>query len=128
MSYAFAWVAPLAFPVCGASAKKLARGSPWVAEDFFLGVEFALATLAASLITLFNVDKSTVYPASRIAAGALFFITSFFLLLWMQSIRQDWRSRPQNRKGQLFWLLAVCNLVGAGLMMAFIVFLIGARS
>lgn len=128
VSYACALAAPLILLACGASAKKLARGSPWIAEDFFFGVELTLASLGACIVNLLFVIRSARGFDGRITANVLFFAIGFFLLLWMLAVHRDWLSRPQNRKGQLFWLLGVCNAVAVGLMMAFVVFMEGGRT
>lgn len=118
--------------LCGALAKKLVRGSPWQRDDFFLGVELSLAAMASALVYMFDLAKlSSESPSSdslpqKITATATFLALCFFLLLWIMSAHQDWEERSQNPRGQIIWLGVVANLVGAGLIATFVLFVKGA--
>jgi hypothetical protein len=122
---------PLVLIFSGALAKKLVRGSAWRASDFFLGVELALAAMASGLVYIFDLSKvaqSTPVGNSvnnKIAATASFMALCFFLLLWVLSTHQDWEKRPQNPRGQIVWLGIIANLVGAGLIAAFVLYVKG---
>jgi hypothetical protein len=58
-------------------------------------------------------------------ATASFLALCFFLLLWILSIHQDWEKRSQNPRGQLVWLGIITNLVGAGLLVVFVLLVKG---
>lgn len=130
--YLIALGIPLILLFCGALAKKLVRGSQWQRSDFFLGVELSLAAMASALVYFFDLAKLTQSQAAtaasipqKIAATASFLALCFFLLLWVLSTHQDWEKRSQNPNGQLVWLGLIANLIGAGLLAAFVLFVKG---
>jgi hypothetical protein len=123
---------PLILISCGAFAKKLVRGSIWKQSDFFMGVELSLAAMASALVYLFDLSKlsstqsaSGVLVPEKMIATATFLALCFFLLLWVLSTHQDWEKRSQNPSGQFVWLGIVANLVGVGLLAAFILLVKG---
>lgn len=130
--YVPALVIPLLFIFCGAFAKKLVRGSAWQQSDFFLGVELCLAAVASGLIYGFGLAKLPVDQSGMVAslsgkitAIAIFLAICFFILLLVLAIHQDWLKKPQNPRGQFVWLAIVGNLIGAGLLAAFVIFVTG---
>lgn len=130
--FATALVVPLLFIACGAFAKKLARGSGWQRSDFFLGVELCLAAMAVALIYGLELAKLPVNQpdtatsvTQKAASTAAYLALCFFILLWILTIHQDWVKRTQNPRMQFVLLVIVTNLVGAGLLAAFVVFVIG---
>ena len=130
--YLIALGIPVILLFCGALARKLVRGSKWQRSDFFLGVELSLAAMASALVYVFDLAKLTQSQAvtsasipQKIAATASFLALCFFLLLWILSTHQDWEKRSQNPNGQLIWLGLIANLVGAGLLAAFVLFVKG---
>lgn len=129
-SYITAIVVPILLILCSAVAKKLVRGSAWQRSDFFLGVELSLAAMAAGLVNFLDLSKPALANASQLSPQkttetAVFVAICFFLLLWILSTHQDWEKRAQNTKGQIVWLGVISNLVGAGLMVAFILYVKG---
>lgn len=128
--YITALVVPVVLIVCSAFAKKLVRGSSWQRSDFFLGIELSLAAMASGLIHFLDLSKMALKGTSSISPEkttetAVFVVICFFLLLSVLSIHQDWERRPQNMSGQLIWLGVLSNLIGAGLMVAFILLVKG---
>jgi uncharacterized membrane protein YdcZ (DUF606 family) len=130
-SYFIALCVPILLLLCSALAKKLVRGSGWARTDFFLGVEMALAALASGFVNFLDLSKPALaspnvsVSALKTTETAVFVVLCFFLLLWILSVHQDWEKRAQNPKGQWFWLGGVANLIGAALMVTFIVFIKG---
>ena len=131
-AYLIALGIPLVLILSGAFAKKLVRGSAWQASDFFLGVELSLAAMASAMVYVFDLARilgattlATNGINSKIAATASFLALCFFLLLWVLSTHQDWEKRSQNRMGQIIWLGVIANLIGAGLMAAFVLYVKG---
>jgi hypothetical protein len=130
--YLIALGIPMILILSGALAKKLVRGSGWLRSDFFLGVELSLAAMASALVYVFDLAQLSTSPASiastlpsKIAATASFLALCFFLLLWILSTHQDWERRSQNPRGQTVWLGILANLVGAGLLAAFVLLVKG---
>lgn len=128
--YITAIVVPILLILCSAVAKKLVRGSTWQRSDFFLGVELSLAAMAAGLVNFLDLTKPALTNASQLSPQkttetAVFVAICFFLLLWVLSTHQDWEKRTQNTGGQIIWLGVISNLVGAGLMVAFILYVKG---
>lgn len=116
----------------GAFAKKLVRGSSWERFDFFLGVEFTLAAMSSALIYVVDLVKlgsnNPTIPnvlMNKIAATTAFIALTFFLLLWILSMHQDWQKRNNNPRGQIFWLGIVANTIGAGLLATFVLLIKG---
>lgn len=123
---------PIILLACGAFAKKLVRGSPWERFDFFLGVEFTLATMSSALIYVFDLVKLGLNSPSvsntlmsKFAATAAFIALTFFLLLCVLATHQDWQLRNNNPNGQIFWLGVFANLIGAGLLATFVLLVKG---
>lgn len=130
--YLIALGIPLILILSGALARKLVRGSEWQRADFFLGVELSLAAMASALVYVFDLARLTTADAAptpsvseRMVATASFLALCFFLLLWVLSAHQDWEKRVQNPNGQFLWLAIIANLVGAGLLAAFVLFVKG---
>ncbi len=130
--YLIALGIPLLLILCGAFAKKLVRGPGWQRSDFFLGVELSLAAMASALVYVFDLSKLTTNQidsmaslSQKIATTAFFIALCFFLLLWILSTHQDWEKRIQNPRGQLIWLAVIANLVGSGLLAAFVLLVKG---
>lgn len=128
--YIIAIAIPLILILSGGFAKKLVRGSSFQWKDFYLGVEMTLATLGASLTNFFDLRKldqnghANIDPAN-ITKNATFLAVSFFSLLIIMTVHQEWESRNQAPQKQLFWLGIFANLIGAGLMIAFTLFVKG---
>jgi hypothetical protein len=113
-----------------AVAKKLVRGSRWRRNDFFLGVELSLAAMAAGLTNFLELSKAArasggVLSPEKTASTAVFIVLCFLMLLVVLSAHQDWERRPQSPVQQLIWLGVVCNLIGGGLMIVFILYVKG---
>jgi hypothetical protein len=88
--------------------------------------------MASALVYVFDLAKLTVaqtgVPSTlpqKIAATASFLALCFFLLLWVLSTHQDWERRSQNPRSQFVWLAVIANLVGAGLLATFVLFVKG---
>ena len=125
---------PIVLIVSGALAKKIVRGSRWRPADFFLGVELSLASMASALVYIADLSRLSIvsirqdpFLESKLAATATFIALCFFLLLWIVSTHQDWEKRSQNPKGQIIWLGGIANLIGAGLLAAFVLFVKGVQ-
>jgi hypothetical protein len=119
---------PIVFLVSGALAKKIVRRNGWERSDFFLGVEFTLAAMSSQLIYIFDlVDLGTggSFTIShdlmkKFAATGIFLAFTFLILLFVLGMHQEWERRNNNPRGQIFWLGIVTNLLGAGLLVAFV--------
>lgn len=129
----FNYIAPLAVPIAflliGAFAKKLVRGSGWLASDFYLGVELTLAALASSLVFLLELSSQSSLQSiqEKALVSAFYIITNFFLLFYVMTIHQDWKQRPHNLRGQHFWMGGVSNLIGASLLAGFVIVVKGVN-
>lgn len=124
---------PLLLIFCGAIARKIVRGKNWERSDFYLGVELVLLSLGSALLYLYDlitiqsltVEQSLVL-AVRMRNVSVFLLTSFFLLLWVLSMHQDWQGRTGNSRKQFFWLVIFCNAIGIGLLASFVLLVKGA--
>jgi hypothetical protein len=130
--YVVALVVPVLLLLTGALGKKLASKRPWQQEDFHLGVEFTLAALSAAFTQVLDLARDLSKSAANADAPAImragvFAVLSFFLLLLVLSLHQDWQVPPVPegadpaavRRKQFWRLVVVGNAVGAGLMICF---------
>ena len=130
-----ALIIPMALLFCGAFAKKLVGASPWKREYFYLGVEFTLAALSSALLFVFDIAKSIVQGKppgliswdQQLALTTSFTAITFFLLLVVLSIHQDWESKSKRRREQIIWLCVISNLIGAGLFAGFVLLVKGIQ-
>jgi hypothetical protein len=129
MQYVVAVGIPLVLIGSGALAKKLVRGSAWIASDFFLGVQLALAAMGSSLIFVSELARvaDTQMVQSKLLVAGLFIAACFFLLFLVMAVHQDWEKRPQDSKGQMLWLGGLCNLIGVALLAGFVLFVKGTN-
>jgi len=130
--YLIALGIPTILLISGEMAKKLVRGTGWQRFDFFLGVEFTLASMSSALIHFFDLVKGDSNPASgtgivmpQVAATSTFVAIAFFLLLFVLATHQDWEKRNNNPTGQILWLGLMSNFVGAGLLATFVLLVKG---
>jgi hypothetical protein len=119
---------PLVLAVLGILGKKLARGKgnpSWRRSDFYLGVEFTLAGVAAALINLLEI---LLKPGRNLAPGdgtllMLNFGTLFFgmlLFMFVLSFHQDYEDEKHMdiaRKKELKMLGGVCNAIGFAVLL-----------
>lgn len=128
--YVIALVVPIVLILSSAFAKKLVRGSTWIRTDFFLGVELALSAIAAALTNFLDLSKAATtddvqIDANNLAKNGSFLAICFFLLLVILATHQEWERQMGARAAQLFWLGAFCNVIGAGLLIAFLILVKG---
>lgn len=122
---------PVVLIICGALARKLVRGTTWQPADFYLGVELALSALASAMVYVVDLAKLTgadppdTSVPTKLAATGAFLAVCFLLLLSVLSTHQDWEKRTQNPRKQVIWLGIVSNLLGAGLLAAFVLLVKG---
>lgn len=136
--YTVAVLIPTILLLSGAFAKKLVRGSSWEQKDFFFGVEFTLAAMSSALVYIFDLSKdlsknsvtatgtATLIPV-KLTVTAAFIAVTFFLLLWVLSTHQDWEKPTADKKKQFWRLCVLANLIGGGLMAAFILVVKGVE-
>ena len=129
ISYFIAIGIPLIFLLLGVLAKKLARGSKWKRTDFYLGIESTLAAFSAELIYGFDLYKMSFMPGvstsalmAKSAVTLVFVIITILLLLVVVSTHQDWLKRNTVRKSQILMLGIGTNIIGTGVLLAFILF------
>ena len=114
---------PAILLIAGSLAKKLARGPGWKQEDFYLGVEFTLSALSASLMYVVELGSAPRHgpgpDLSRLVSAGVFSIVTFVLLLVVLSFHQDWDVPERRGRSQFLILVVFCNFVGFGLLAAF---------
>src|ERR1044072_6304502 len=115
--YVVAFCVPVGVLVIGALAKKIMRGPGWLRSDFYLGVELALASLASDLDYLLSLAGR-----GRSATGATIFLVGVLtFLFFLVAEQQDW-GKSSSSRWQVFHLCVVSNLVGGGLLVAFLLY------
>jgi hypothetical protein len=132
--YLFAIGIPIIFIIIGGLAKKLVRGPGWDRKDFFLGIQSTLATISAQLVYLYDIVKDgitsnglTVNSVQKLALSALSFLITIPVLFLVLILHQEWGQRNNNRKGQIVWLGIIANLIGAGLLVGFLLAIKGVK-
>ena len=123
---------PLLLISCGAFARKLVRGTKWKRSDVYMGVELTLAAMTSALVYIFDLTKlspsapgTVAVPTLRLAGAGSFLAICFFLMLWVMALHQDWDKSSANAKFQFLWLGLIANLIGAGLLTAFVLLVKG---
>lgn len=126
---------PLILILIGATAKKLVRGTGWQREDFFLGMELALAGMSSALIYVYeaaaamnSARSAGTVNAESLSAAVVFLTISLFCLMGVMAIHQDQQRRRRSRGSQWFWLGGVTNMAGAVLLAAFILLVKGVQT
>lgn len=120
-----ALLVPLTFLLFGGVAKKLVRGSSWLLEDFYLGIEASLAAFSYGLEYLFELAKTAKTSPTistivdKLIFEGVFLVAAFGLLFVVMAEHQQWQPRPDSTAKKIR-LLGVCNAVGCGLIFAFI--------
>ena len=128
--YVIALVVPIILIVSSAFAKKLVRGTTWERADFFLGVELSLASIAATLTNFLELAKEATDGTIKIDPNSLakngaFLAICFFLLLVVLTTHQEWQGRKDSPRAQMLWLGVFANMMGAGLLVTFIILVKG---
>lgn len=124
---------PVILLLAGSFAKKLVRGPGWEAKDFFLGIESTLAAMTSALIFIFDIVKeisiiknpNSIIVTTKLSSSAGFIAICFLLLMWVMATHQNWEYRSDNPKLRIFWLGIICNLIGSGLIIAFVLLVKG---
>jgi hypothetical protein len=132
--YLIAFGIPIVLMLCSAISKKIVRGSAWLASDFYLGVELTFSAFGSAMVyfyelqqTLTKKESNSLNVGYKMTATATFLAISFFLLLIILAIHQDWTGRVQNPKGQHFMLGILCNIIGITLFVLFITLVKGIQ-
>jgi hypothetical protein len=127
LGYLSALGVPVVLLLCGALSKKLVRGSSWIRNDFFLGVELSLTALGSGLGYIAEITRSSRITnfQEKGAVASVYCVTCFFLLFIVMSMHQDWEKRPQNINGQVIWLGLICNFIGISLVSSFVLLVKG---
>ena len=118
---------PIVLAIVGILGKKLARGKGWRRADFYFGVEFTLAGVAAALASIFDLLLKPGRNAQTIDNKLLLlnFIVAFIgmvLFMFVISLHQDYENvsnTGEDRKKELKMLAGASNVLG------FIMMLIG---
>lgn len=131
-SYVIAFGVPIVIILCGSFVKKIARGAGWQKQDFFLGRELLLATIAASISYLSDILKNvptgstlTTDLLNKIVGTPILIVFCLGFILWCVSSHQEWDKKTLSTMGQIFWLGIVNNFVGMGSFIAFILWIKG---
>ena len=120
--YLSIFIIPVVMLLIGAFGKKVARGKGWRRTDFALGADLTLTVLSLSLINVLDIAKEGAENGAMRLLMTVFLVVCCFCfftinLAWQQEheVASDGASR-----GQVIWLLGASNLVGLGLMVAFL--------
>jgi hypothetical protein len=118
---------PVVFLIMSGLSKKIIRGRGWDRKDFYLGIESTLAAISTQLVYIFDIVKLGNSPSGltkdlleKLTYTSLFFALSILVLMAVLIIHQEWDNRNNNRTGQIVMLIVINNLLGAGLLIGFI--------
>lgn len=141
-SYIVGFLIPLLFLIAGSFIKKIVRGSGWQREDFYLGIELVLSTITSNFIYFYDItkelSKAPTLPSGslnplvdlltkKLNASTSFICVTFFFLLAIMSIHQEWQLNRTNSKGQFLRLGVVCNVLGFIILFLFIAVVKGVQ-
>jgi hypothetical protein len=125
---------PLLLILMGAIARKLVRGTRWVRQDFYLGIDLALAALSSGLIYLYEIVQlmrqgppppgSPGYEHALLAATG-FIIVSLVALMLMLGLHQDEERAGLKPIRQFLSLGVLGNAASGGLLAMFILLVKG---
>ncbi|HWK88624.1 MAG TPA: hypothetical protein VNP72_01465 [Longimicrobium sp.] len=127
---------PVLLIATGAIAKKIVRGPGWVRQDFFLGVDLALAGFSAALIHVYEVigrwsakvEMGGLGEARQELIAAMSFLASCMLaFMLVVALHQDQEQKPKTRTRQFLWLGVFTNGFAGGLLTGFILFIKGVQ-
>lgn len=124
----------------GAIARKLIRSTPWVRDDFFLGVDLSLAGISSGLIYI-----SDLLSLKKVAAGcttvgcrsllsntdlqierdAGFLVVALLMFLLVLALHQDDPGKTGNPRRQVLILGVLGNVIGVALLSGFILLVKG---
>lgn len=118
---------PIVLAVVGILGKKLARGKGWRRADFYLGVEFTLAGVAAALASVFDLllkpgRKPQAIDNELLLLNFLVAFIGMVLFVFVISLHQDYEdvnNTGDARKKEIKMLAGASNMLG------FIMMLIG---
>jgi len=127
---------PLLLVLLGAVAKKLVRGTGWIRQDFFLGIDLALAALSSGLIYLYELlrrmgrDPAGTQDGYEYALlSAMGFIIVAILVLFLTLTLHRDEERNGARPVRQFLLPGVVsNLSAGGLLTIFVVLVKGVTA
>jgi len=131
---------PFILLLLGAVSKKLVHARAWRREDFYLGMDLALAGISSGLIytseLLFTkaaefgcpTEACTAFRDSvdqKLLADASFVAISLVGYLIVLALHQDQERNSSSPKAQLLSLGILSNVLGGGMLAAFILFVKG---
>jgi len=134
---------PFILLLLGAISRKLIHGRPWKREDFYLGVDLALAGISSGLIYISEVlatkaSESGCFTTacttfresldSKLLADAVYLVVAQFVFLLVLTIHQDQERTSGKPKAQLISLGLLSNAMGAILLVWFTLFVKGVGS
>jgi hypothetical protein len=131
---------PFLLILLGAIARKLIRSTPWIREDFFLGVDLCIAGISSGLIYIFElITQKTAANGcptaacrtlastadERLLSDAGFLVFALFFFMLILSLHQDQIRDTGSRRRQWIALGVVSNLAGVIVLGAFILMVKG---
>ncbi|MFL5381316.1 MAG: hypothetical protein ACJ8GN_02195 [Longimicrobiaceae bacterium] len=131
---------PFILLLLGSISRKLVHGHAWKRSDFYLGIDLSLAGISSGLIYISELlttkasEAGCFTPACiafreaadhRLLADAGFIVIALIGFLLVLALHQDQERNTSNPKGQLIFLGILSNLVGAGMLASFILFVKG---
>lgn len=125
------------FIAAGVPGLLLVLGAAWIRQDFFLGLDLALTSVASGLIYLYEVlqpggaaaGRSTVVMSAaavnKLLAGSGYLGVSLVVMMIIMALHQDREPRTMEPMRQIFWLGGIANLAGGLLLSYFILYVKG---
>lgn len=116
--------------------KKLVRGpaSPLSWNDYYLGVDFMYGTLSSALVyagALWRRRQATTVnnpTDDQLMSASAFVFIAFLLLIVVLCLHQEFEPRRRggrDERSRRLWLGAFGNLLGAGMLVAFVLLVQG---
>jgi hypothetical protein len=131
---------PFLLILLGAITRKLIRATAWVWEDFFLGVDLAIAGISSGLIytsELLTSKQAAVGCGTEMCrrvlasadehllADSVFLVVALISFLAIVAMHQDEKGDTGNRRRRMLVLGVASNLIGVVLVACFILLVKG---
>jgi hypothetical protein len=138
--YVIAVGIPFLLILLGAIARKLIRATPFISDDFYLGVDLSIAGISAGLIYTSELLTAKADAAGcattacqtliahaddRLLRDSTFLSGALFLFLLILAFHQDKGEKALNPRRRMLMLGVVSNMIGVLLLTCFILLVKG---
>lgn len=114
------YVIPAALLLLGVFTQKLIDRSGWKTRHFFVGLDLTIYFLATCLVNVLDITRSSNPPRDGISATVYLIVFALLCFFYQVTVHQDWEDEKKQGRRQTIMLCGVSNVIGVGLLYAFI--------